>query len=911
VNDSGPPRHGRPTREAELDAELREHFEREVDERVRAGASEAEARRAVRIAWGGFEQVKEACRDVRPMRGLEQLSHDLRFGARSLRGHPGFTLLVVATMGLGLAASAVIFRMADAVLLRPLPVRDPTRLVLLSSQDGPVGRGPHPAGPLKVFSHPLYRQLLADNQAADRRFEDLAAEQSGTTRSAVERPGEAGQAEQNASGRCVTANYFSVLGVAALRGRTLLPGDASAAGANPVLVLSHHYWRRRFGADPGLLGAPLMVNGRSYRVVGITPPGFVGSNVGQPTDFWVPLTMQAELMLSDSRLESPSDWWLLVTGRLASGVSPGAAEARVNVTVQQFLAAHPDLVPADARPAEIRAVLEPAAQGVPSIRNVARDPLLTLMAGVGLLLLVSYVNVAHLLLARGSQRQREMSIRAALGATPSRIGGQLVAEGALLAGLSGTLALLLVPPLQAGLIALLPGRPALNLGADVRLGLFALGLGLCTAALLGLVPAWQLRRANPRQDLRATAPIMTRGGRGGLPGRALLISQVALSALLLVGAGLLGGTLQHLRRANKGFDEAQLLVLETNFRVASPGLRRARVPDGPGRQEATVLYDDVLSRVAALPGVNGASLSVHGLLSGSGWLHDLWLPESSPSQRLRAVNINGVSPGYFQVVGMPLLRGRGFTAADQAQAPRVAAVNETLARRLFGGADPLGRRLRDGDGGEIEVVGLVRDARVGGLHQQPPPMYFVPLAQQDHFATTLEVRTGADPAALAHAVRQAVQAAHPGLPVISLRTMSSQVEQALGGERLLATLSAVFALAALLLVCLGLYGVVSRWAARRTPEIGLRLALGQSPAGVRWLVMRQAFGLVLAGLGIGLPAAAAGGHLLRGLLFGLDPLDPRLLSLAAALLLLVTGAAAYLPARRASHIAPIRALRCE
>jgi predicted permease len=896
--------------EDSLDAELRDHFEREVAARVREGASEAEARRATQIAFGGLEQVKEAVRDVRPWLWLDQLWQDLRFGARSLRRTPGFTLTVALTLGLGVAASTVIVRLADAVLLRPLPVRDPGGLVLLASADGKSGRGPHPTGALKVFSHPLYLEVAGADRSRNPMFEGLAAEQSGVTTAAIQLPGDIGEQEPLAGGRCVTANYFALLGVRAFLGRTFAAGDESAPGADPVVVLSHHLWQRRFGGDPALVGAAIIINGRSYSVVGVTPPGFVGTNVGNPTDFWVPLTMQPDLMLSESRLHRRIDWWLLVVGRLAPGVSLADAEARVNVSLRQYLTANPTLVGSEQAPSAIHALLEPATRGVPSTRQAARDPLLVLLAGAGLLLVIGYANVSHLLIARAGQRRREVSIRSALGASRWRITRQLLAEGALLAVLGGGLALLLEPLLRTGLLALVPGQPALNLTADVRLAVFAIALGIGTTALLGLVPARQHARADAHHDLR-TAVALTGAGRRGLPGRLLVIAQVSMSALLLVGAGLLAGTLQRLRDTDKGFDEQQLLVVSTNFRVVAPELRLARVTPGSTRARALALYGDLLGRVAALPGVASASLSVHGLLNGSGWLHTVWLPEQTPPRKLRDVNIDGVSPGYFETVGMRLLRGRGFTAADHQHAPRVAVVNETLARRLFAGGEALGRRFRDVDEGIIEVVGLVADARLAGVRREAPPIYFVPLAQQDHFAATLEVRASGDPAALGRAVRDAVTAVHPGLPVVGLRTMRGQVDHTLGGERLLSALSAAFGAAALLLVGLGLHGVVSRWAVGRTPEIGLRMALGQSPAGVRWMVVRQAFALVLVGLAIGLPAAVAGARLLRGLLFGVDPLDPAALALAAAMPVLMALAAAYLPARRASRVDPMTALRCE
>ncbi len=886
--------------ENELGEELGSYFEMLVEAKLAQGMTPAEARRLARLEMGGLESVKELVREVRVGRRLEDLGRDLRFGARSLRHSAAFSATVVCSLAVGMAASAAIFSLVNALLLRPLPVPEPERLVMFAPDDGRRGAGSHPPGRLAVFSQPLFDHLRADNNGAGKLFDDLAAEQSGDTPSEV--GNRSGDASTPAGGRCVSGNYFRTLGVSPFLGRTLSPDDQTAPGANPVVVLAHHFWKRRFGSDRGMVGSRLTVNGTPYTVVGIAPPGFVGTNVARPADFWVPLTMQVELMRLERRIGRADEWWLLVLGRLARGASTEAAETKVNLALQQFLTVHPGLVERRSSAQALHIALDPGAQGMGTFRRGAREPLLALMAGVGLLLLIVLVNVSHLVLARAGVRRREMNIRTALGATPGRLAQQLAAEALLLSALGAGIALLLTPLLAGGLAALAANLLTLDLSLDGRVLSFVVLLALASTLPLGLLPAWQLAFADPQRELRATGRTFTRSRRR--LSRLLVTAQVAISLALLFGAGLLRGTLTNLRGLDKGFEEQHLLLVETN-----PGLAGLRRRHGPPPEGAAALYDALIARVAALPGVRGAGLSVFGPLSGAGWNHDLTIVGSS-SAPVRA-QIEGISAGYFEVMGMRLLHGRGFTRADDQHATRVAVINQALARLLFDRSDALGQRLRDVDPGDIEVVGIVRDARTRGVSEPAPPTYFVPLDQQDWLASTLEVRTDGDPRLWADAVRSAVHETHPRLPVLSVRTIQTQIDRALAGERVMALLSAVFALAALGLVCVGLYGVLTGWSAERTAEIGVRVALGATTIGVRWLVLRQALALLVLGLAAGLPLALAVSRVLRSLLYGLAPLDPATLATAMAALGTVALLAAYLPAWRASRIDPMVALRCE
>jgi predicted permease len=833
---------------------------------------------------------------------IANLYQDLRYAVRTLRRSPGFTAMVVLSLSLGMGANGAIFGLVNAVLLRTMPVRDPERLVLFSEGFG-EGRkiGPPRPGRLDAYSYPLYERLRGSDA-----FEGVLAQQTDRTSATVKRSGQADESIDLADGRAVSANYFSVLGVPAYRGRTFAVADETAPGADHVLVLSHAYWQQRFGGDPALIGSPLLVNGRPYNVIGVTPPGFTGIKVGSPTDFWVPLTMQSELMRAESRLHAHDEWWLLVMGRLKPRVSMAAAEARVNLALQQFLAEHPTLVPDVAACSAVRVTLESGATGASSLRRSFRQPLLVLMAGVALLFLIVCLNLSHLMLARTIQRQREMSIRTALGASRARLVQQMLTEGSLLSLAGAAGATLTTSWLRDGILLLAvaaDAQRALDVTPDLRLLAFTAVLTLATATVLGLGPAWQTSLIDLPQALRATSHTRGIGGTRRLLSRSILASQVALSLVLLVGASLLAGTFDRLRNLDTGFDEEQLLLIDINPRIA--GVRPA---------EALVLYDEIVRGTEAIPGVRAASLSLIGPLAGGGAAQNtgtISVPGAAPPKEPMVAQFGIVTSGYFDTVGMTVVRGRGFTRDDREHGPRIAVINETMARQCFGGEDAVGKRFRDGNPGDIEVVGIVKNARVNGLRHEPRPTAYLLVAQLPHLLGSLEVRTAADPERIAEQVRRVVREAHPGVPITNVKTMHAQVERSLRQERVLAVLSSVFGVASLLLVSIGLYGVVSEWAGQRTREIGLRMALGATAAGVRWMVLREGFAVVALGVVIGLPAAAAASRLLTGLLFGLSPTDPTALAAASVTLFGVAAAAAYLPARGASRMDPMVALRTE
>ncbi len=840
-------------------------------------------------------------------RVLEDLWHDLRYAGRNLRRKPGFTVMVVATLALGIAANVAIFILVDTVLLRSLPVPKPDELVLFSD-GGETGRalgGPPPAlddGQVVIFPYPLYERLRAEVRGMK-----LAAQDGQDMTSIVRGPAEGSDSgEQSAIGRCVSANFFEVLRVGAHRGRTFTH-DAERPGAeNPSLVLSHGYWQRRFGGDPQIVGAKLDVNTLRFTVVGIMPPGFTGATVGGTTDFWVPMGVADPFIRYGVPASDPEYSWLQLVGRLEPGTTLASAKANSNAVLSSFMSDLPQPSAATGAPEPLRIELLPGATGISRARSNFREPLLILMAGVLLLMLIVCLNVSHLMLARALSRQQEMSIRAALGATRMRVVRQLLAEGLVLALLGAGAGLLGARWLSDALASFASNISPMGLnlvvGTSPRVRLFALGLALGTALLLGLVPALHAVRGDLQQALRATAQATTSGGSRHRMSRLLLVSQVAFSLVLLVAAGLLSTTLGNLRSVQLGVDREHILV-------AHLGLQMAGVSD----ERVEFLYEDIPRRIEALPGVRSASLSEPGVLSGRGGARIEFPGTDLPA---KGVSMTLVTRGYFDALGMRIVRGRGFQSSDSRDAPRVAIVNETMAASEFGGRDALGQRIRLEEGHDIEVVGVVSDARIRSIRRNTEPHFFLHAAQPHGTPArlgldNLQVRAVGDPAQLAERARKAVAEAQTDLALLNIRTLDEQVDRTLVRERLLALLASAFGVGALFLVAVGLYGVISQWAAQRTREMGVRMALGATPGGVQWLVLRQALWLVLIGLVLGVPAAVAVARLLAGLLFEVTPLDPRALVGSTLVLVAVAALAAFLPARRASRLDPVSALRCD
>lgn len=845
---------------------------------------------------------------------IADFGQDLRFALRSLRLRPGFNLAVVLTLALGIAANVAIFRLVNAALLRPLPVRAPEELVLFSP--GQVsGRqlGPTPTaidGRAMLFPYAVYKRLRAQTEGLA-----IAAQDSNLEAAVVRRPGAASDdAGESAAGRCVSANFFDVLGVPAYLGRTFQPDDDGAQDASPVLVLSHRLWERRFGSNPEIIGQALSINGSPYTVIGVAPPGFSGANVGSATDFWVPIGMANRFTRVGIDVEVPEYSWLQLLGRLKPGATLESAQASADVSLKRYLAEIPGqkqgLASQGSAPpgaSNLRIELEAGATGLSGARAAFRAPLLALMTGVGLLLLIVCLNVSHLLLSRAMSRQQEISIRSALGATRARLARQLLTEGLVLAALGAALGALAARAFSNGLASLAATGPSyfqfnLDAHADERVVAFNLAIAVGVAVLLGLVPSWHALRHDLQQALRSTAQAVTTSGSRLWLSRALMVSQVAFSLVLLVAAGLLSSSLGKLRDVTTGFDEEHVLMAQVDIQATGVDDERARF-----------LYEDIPRRVAASPGVVAASMS-HPPVFGIPVAWGITFPGSDLPPKGFAFYI--VSPDYFDALGVRVLRGRGFSHTDSRDAPRVAVVNETMAQNEFGGRDAIGQRIRLDGEHDVEIVGVVSDARTFALSLPLLPLFYLPLAQPHGIPanivpTTLEVRGSGDPALLIEQVRRAVAQAQTGLLLTDIRPLSEQIARSVVRERLLALLAGAFGLSALFLVAVGLYGVIAQWAAQRTREIGIRMALGATARGVQWLVLRQALGLVLIGLALGIPAAIAVSKLLESLLFQVDSLALVPMLGAALALAAVAAFAAYLPARRASRVNPVTALRSE
>jgi predicted permease len=830
---------------------------------------------------------------------LDQIASDLRFAGRMLVKNPGFSAVIVLTLGLGIGANTAIFTLLDQVMLRPLPVESPQELVLL---DGPGIFAGHTEND-HTFSYPMYRELR--DRGADA-FSGLIARYPADATLGWRGRTERVQVE------AVTGNYFDVLGVRPALGRAFTPDDDRTPGGHPLVMLTHGFWSRRFASDPGLLGQTLSLNGQPMTVIGVTPASFQGVEVGRVVDVFLPVTMKAALTPTWDELLDWRSRWLNVFGRVPRGRTPEQATAAINVVYAQAL--QEDVKTLAHFSAERRAQflakkvsLLPGASGVSDLRRQVTTPLVVLMGMVGLVLLIACANVANLLMARATARQKEVAIRLSLGASRGRLVRQLLVESVVLSLLGAAAGALLATWTGDLLLRALPFENAsrvLHSEPDLRVGLFTLVVSVLTGVTFGLAPALQLTRPGVAGTLKDEAASVV-GGAGGRLRRGLVVAQVALSLLLLVGAGLFARSLYNLRVLDPGFQAERLVVFS---------LEPALSGYDPARVQAFALR--LQEELRGVPGVANAAPTTASLMSNSIWSRTVkiegrerkegedWNPQTA-----------AVAPGFMDTVGFKVVAGRDFAATDAEGAPKVVLVNEAFARFFFGDASPVGRRMgwgRPTDAFELEIVGLVKDAKINNMRDDVPRMVYVPLAQQDRVSGfAFYVRTSLPEAAVIPAVRQATARLDPQIPIYDLKTMEAEISESLFVERMVAVLSAAFGLLATLLAAVGLYGVMSYSVARRTREIGIRLALGAPRERVLAMVLSEVGVLGAWGLGLGLPMALALSRLLSAQLFGLPPHDPLTLLAATALLACVTLLAGLLPARRAMRVDPMRALRYE
>jgi len=891
--------------EHDMDAELRFHMEARADDLIASGLSRADAERRARAEFGDPLRWKEDGREARGLRFLDESRADVTYGLRWLRRSPGFASAAVLSLALGIGANAAIFNLLNAVLLRSLPVQRPEQLVVFSAVE--AGRNPAHA-----FSHRTFQTLRQQSRA----FSDIAA--SARFRINVEIDG---HVQPAAAGQMASANYYALLGVPAALGRTLVPDDDAQPGGSPVAVLSYTYWRRQFGGESGAVGRTIRLNGLPFTIVGVSAPEFFGTHVGDALDITVPLTMQpqvsADFGTSLISGTGADDFWLELIGRLRPAVNEIAAQAEANGIFQQIL---PEMLRKMGPKAKLlghpRLELEPGSRGLSELRRRFSRPLLVLMAVVALVLLISCANVANLLLARAASRRREIAVRVSLGAGRARLIRQLLTESLLLALAGGAVGLLIAMWSSQTLAALLVDGNTRALGAtlDANVLGFTLGVSILTGLVFGIAPAFGTSHIDAFGALKESGHQLTSGGRRfGLRG-ALVAAQVAISVVLLVGAGLFVRTLMNLRHLDLGFDQDHVLAL----RLEPRGSNQKR----QGGARLMQLYAGLVDRLQRVPGVRAAGLSGSTPLANE---NTLSIEVTIPGYAQQAgedmhVRMMQVYPGYFAAMGIPLRAGRDVAAADNdpialtdPEAPRVAVINETAARQFFGTAGAaLGRRFAF-KGMAFEIVGVAQDTRDSAVREDARPLAYATYAQTPtgRGQMTLLVRAAGDPQKLVLTIGQLAREIDPTMPLLEVQTLADRVDAATRQEQLVAFLSSLFGALALVLAAVGLYGVMAYTVARRQAEFGVRLALGASPAGLERLVLGESLTLVGVGLAIGVVAAGATAQTLSHLLFGLHPLDPVAFAVATAALLFVAMLAAYLPARQAASVDPVVALRSE
>jgi len=918
-----------PMREAAIIEELSQHLDDRYEDLLASGVDESEAYRLTLRELQDSELLTNELRHLErrvPQEpiiiGTNKRSHmladlwqDLRYAARMLWKNPGFTLITVLTLALGIGANTAIFSLINTALLKTLPVKDPRQLVFFTVVN-PDGAGIR-------FNYPLIEQFAQNNQS----FSGIIATSITADWKLLE-PG-TGHEKETVQATRVSGNYFSVLGVGAVAGRTLTEADDKASGPQPVAVISYNYWKRRFGLEQSVIGKKIMLDNYPFTIVGVAPEGFFGFEVGDNPDLWFPLQMTPLLPSGNQILTNRNAWVLRVMARLKPGVSMEQAQAEMNAMLQHHLSEIAPERAASFTPAQRRSYfersikLESGAAGYAPLRRTITQPLLVLMTIVGLVLLIACANVANLLLARAAGRRKEVAVRLALGAGRFRLMRQLLTESLLLAALSGVIGLIFARWGAHILLAYLPYQTsaALNLSFDAQMIGFTLAVSLFAGLLFGLVPALRATRLDLNAAMKEAAGV--NAGRSRLIlHNMLVVTQVALSLCLLIGAGLFVRSLQNLKNLDAGFDPENVVLFELS-----------NMPSYTPAQRVSVL-NQLFEKLESLPGARSASRAQFSLLSGTTNTMRITVDgyTQRPDEDLVCHQL-WVGPKFFETMGIALLQGRDFNAQElqpltgssvsnqssKANATYTASlasiINETMAREYFGNRNPLGQhfRLQDGPfkGLPIEVIGVAKDTKYASLREQTPRTFYLSFFQAPTDGGGTYLLRTLDTTSNAAAIQRVVQELNPQIQVVNLQTMNDVVDSSLMQERFIAQVGGFFSLTALLLACIGLYGVMSYATSRRTQEIGIRMALGASRSEVLKLVLGQGMRLILVGVLLGLSAALAITQITKSLLFGLSATDPMTYAAVTILLIAVTLLACYLPARRATKVDPLVALRCE
>jgi predicted permease len=897
--------------EDDLAEELAFHRALKQEDLEKRGQSTEQAAFAAKRALGSAALAQDRARDAWIWPWLADGIRDIRHAARLLRRNPGFTVVAVLTLALGIGANTAIFSLINALMLRELPLRAPQELRFFGSALATGSTGFTPNGPTTLFSYQFFRDFRHENRV----FEDVAAMGSILYNTNGRVGGGAGFEPMNVE--LVSGSYFRTLDVNAVLGRVLTDDDDRVPGGHPVAIASYSWWQRRFAGAPSALGVPIAIGLRTYDVVGIAPPGFSGLTVGQSPDVWIPLAMQREISPGWNGLEDRMFQTLHLVGRLQAGIPATSAQAETNTLFRRILT---EYVGAPASPQTSRnierasVVLTPARRGRSELRSEFSSPLTILMAVVGVVLLIACANVANLLLARANARQREVAVRMSLGAGRLRIVRQLLAESLLLGTAGAVIGLASAAGASRLLIAIVSAgtEPVpLLLAPDLSVLAFTLGATLVTVLLFGAIPAFHATRLNLVPSLKDGGAVASAPGRTRLS-RLLVVGQVAMSVALIAGAVLFLRSLSNVMDVDTGFDKRDVLVMGLD-------------PNSAGYQLDTRyngMMDLVEQRLATIPGIRGASFALF-VFNHGGWSGDnITIPGRAERPGDPAVDMNLVGPQYLDVMRMPILAGRGLTDRDNAAGPKVAVINETMARVYFGEPLPLGRTFsltddEKGDGTQwqnVQVIGVVRDAKYMTLLERQRPAVFFPHAQHlKHFLFSLVLRH--DPSTtlstLMPATRRAVSEVDPHLPIGNVTTLTQLVDDSVVNRRAVAQLSAFFGLLAVVLASIGIYGVTSYGITRRTNEFGVRMALGADRRHVVWLVLSETARLGVIGVAIGLLLAIAGERFVSSLLFGLTPYDPAAILVAAGAMIAVALLAGYVPALRATRIDPLLALKRE
>ncbi|MGB6689057.1 MAG: ABC transporter permease [Terracidiphilus sp.] len=916
--------------EADLDEELRFHFESQVADKVRSGIPESEARRLTRIEFGGIEQIKEDCRERRGTMWLESLLQDVRYTLRQLRKSPGFTIAAVLTLALGIGATTAIFTLVQQVMLQSLPVAKPDQLWRIGDQPHCCDWGGYSqdsddeAGNWSLFSWEAYKLFRANTPG----FQDLAALQAGNMPLGVQRSGSS-RPPDTANGQYVSGNFFQTLGVSAWRGRLFVDAD-DLEGAPPVAVMSFHAWQEKYGSDPSVVGSTYRINRHAFTIIGVAPAGFIGAKMtswGMP-DIWMPLTAEPLMLGTTARIKNTRIDWLDLIGRVRPGTNPKALQAQLQGELQGWLASHlPDMSPQEKAVWQKQTLrLSPGGAGFSFLRRDYSEGLLLLMVTACCVLLVACANIANLQLARGLKNRQQTAVRVALGASRGRLVRNALLESVTLSLIGGA-AGVAVAWAGARLILYLAFHmmersswiPVQATPSTLVL-LFTLGVSVLTGAIFGMMPAWMTSQAEPVEALRGANREVAGGSHWAQ--RALVIAQAAVSLVLLSAAAMLGDSLHNLEHQNFGFDpDGRYLVS-----IGSPMLANYK------QEQLVPLYRQIQDRFSAIPGVRSVSSATYAPMSGNQWGHEIRVqgkPEPGPKDDVFA-DWTRMTPGFFDAIGVRMLAGRAIDQDDNANTRHVAVINEAFARRFFANQNPIGQHFGPGparNAGTYEIVGVVQNIHwVGwGFTDPARAMYYIPEAQTVPFDQrdlqsdelvsqnlwNIVIWAPEHPANMLMTVKKALAEVNPNLVMYDVQPYSLVIQETFDQQNMIASLTWLFGAVGLVLAAVGLYGVTAYGVEQRRSEIGVRMALGADRGSVTAMVLRGAFWQVGIGLGIGIPAAIEAGYLMSSQLFGVTPWNPLLLAGATLLLGLAALVAAVIPAQRAASTDPMQALRSE